>query len=265
MAQPANTSSHRPMASVLMVASATVALTVGACSSTTSDKSGPGGTNSSSRADPSGPEVIDAVCKAGTYQNQLTRPMLPNADAQSMCVSPSGYFLYFGGYSSSSILEHDMEYPSRKTYAYKGRFVVVILQANAGTGGQEALAPLEQYGFTIESSDGQAPASGSSASTDNSTTSSSCDRASCVPNVAHNVTPNGSCNPQRRYDFGLDFSGNTYVCLNVGSWSSAPPLTGIRALEAACPSGMQASAQSPEGIAMRCADGRWEPGDDIPR
>ena len=75
----------------------------------------------------------------------------------------------------------------------------------------------------------------------------------CTPNVTFNAVPNGPCVPKRRYDFGVDYVGNTFVCLSVG----------VRPLGGRCSGPL--SAQSRDGIAMLCMNGAWAPGDDIPR
>jgi len=54
-------------------------------------------------------------------------------------MSPSGYPLYIGGYDFSDLLDNDMQRFAHAVYASKGRFVVAILNANAGYHAAEAL------------------------------------------------------------------------------------------------------------------------------
>ena len=59
-----------------------------------------------------------------------------------------------------------------------------------------------------------------------------------------------------RYVFGLDASGNTYLCNASNRWESSPPLIGIRHLRSPC-DGETGMAQSPDGLPLSCKNGGW--------
>jgi hypothetical protein len=83
-----------------------------------------------------------------------------------------------------------------------------------------------------------------------------CDGVACVPYVAGNVSQGAPCVGRTRYDFGLDASGGTLLCANVGKWAASRPLVGVRPLGAPC-YGSDGAAQSPDGIPMVCAGQGW--------
>ena len=91
---------------------------------------------------------------------------------------------------------------------------------------------------------------------------SQCDGPDCVPNVARNVVASSPCDPRQRYVFGLNFNGDTLVCISppalhgAGRWASAMPLIGVRDLGAAC-YGNKGLAQSPDGIPLVCDNQVW--------
>lgn len=80
-----------------------------------------------------------------------------------------------------------------------------------------------------------------------------CYEASCVPNVAQNVTPFSPCRPGKYFNYGLDAEGNTFVCNKIGVWTPAGPLIGI--YNVALPCKVEGtSAQGSDGVAFMCAD-----------
>jgi hypothetical protein len=83
-----------------------------------------------------------------------------------------------------------------------------------------------------------------------------CDGVDCVPGVVRNASPGAPCITGTRYSFGLDSSGNTYVCSQGNVWVSTRPLIGVRPQGAPC-YGNGGSAQSPDGIPMFCKGASW--------
>jgi hypothetical protein len=103
-----------------------------------------------------------------------------------------------------------------------------------------------------------------SASGSSSPSGSSCNSASCVPNVTHTAVLNGPCTIGTRYIFGLDASGNTWICTTSysqggsvikGVWAQAPPLIGVR--DPGSPCSGSGVAQSPDGSPMMCQNQGW--------
>lgn len=92
---------------------------------------------------------------------------------------------------------------------------------------------------------------------------SPCDGPDCVPNVSRNAAVGAPCVPHKFYDFGLDSYGRTFICVNSGGWAQSLPLVGVRNMGDPC-SGLQGTAQSPEGLPMTCS-GVWVWGPDTPR
>jgi hypothetical protein len=94
-----------------------------------------------------------------------------------------------------------------------------------------------------------------------------CDAAECVPNVARDAVAGAPCAPQHFYDFGLDANSKAVVCVNAGVWAPAEPLVGVREVAVPC-AALNASAQQPDGAALRCAQVnaglRWVYRDDTP-
>jgi hypothetical protein len=85
---------------------------------------------------------------------------------------------------------------------------------------------------------------------------SPCNRADCVPNITHNVSPGWACVGRDRYIFGVDVGGGTFVCTLAdqrvaNKWVQAEALVGVRDVGATC-YGLQGSAQSPDGIPLIC-------------
>ena len=87
---------------------------------------------------------------------------------------------------------------------------------------------------------------------------SPCDGPDCVPNVRA-ADRGQACVARRFFPFGLDVNGNTFICLYGGSWSSAPPLLGVRAEGGTCASNVRGVAQSAAGLPLLCSDyGIWQ-------
>lgn len=87
---------------------------------------------------------------------------------------------------------------------------------------------------------------------------SPCDSAGCVPYVNHDAAEGASCVLSgTRYAFGLDASGNTYICNLKSKWESVPPLVGIRYMRSPCDANQPGMAQSPDGLPMSCKTGGW--------
>ncbi|TFV56696.1 hypothetical protein E4P42_18190 [Mycobacterium sp. PS03-16] len=86
-----------------------------------------------------------------------------------------------------------------------------------------------------------------------------CDDAGCVPYVDRNINPADACVPGgSRYLFGMDASGNNYLCTTQSRWVSQPPLVGVRTNSAPC-DGSPGVAQSPDGLVLVCKNGGWRP------
>lgn len=86
-----------------------------------------------------------------------------------------------------------------------------------------------------------------------------CNSADCVQYVDRNINPNESCvSGGSRYLFGLDASGNTYLCNAQRAWVPQPPLVGVRTQGAPC-DGSTGVAQSPDGLPLGCQRGGWLP------
>ena len=55
-----------------------------------------------------------------------------------------------------------------------------------------------------------------------------CDGVDCVPYVERNIVPTDPCQFKSRYPFGLDATGNTFVCAATNKWVPVAPLLGVR-------------------------------------
>lgn len=89
-----------------------------------------------------------------------------------------------------------------------------------------------------------------------SATPSTCDGPGCVPYVNHEAQLGGECNQSTRYNFGLDASGNTLACSSKSQWVSYAPLVGVRLMRSPCTETSN-SAQTPDGVPLKCAGGAW--------
>ena len=89
-----------------------------------------------------------------------------------------------------------------------------------------------------------------------SATPSTCDGPGCVPYVNYEAQLGGGCNQSTRYNFGLDASGNTLACSSKSQWVSYAPLVGVRLMRSPCTETSN-SAQTPDGVPLKCAGGAW--------
>lgn len=89
-----------------------------------------------------------------------------------------------------------------------------------------------------------------------SATPSTCDGAGCAPYVNYEAQLGAECNQSTRYNFGIDGSGNTLACSSRRQWVSYAPLIGVRLLRSPCTETSN-SAQSPDGVPLKCVDGAW--------
>jgi hypothetical protein len=89
-----------------------------------------------------------------------------------------------------------------------------------------------------------------------------CDGPSCVEHLRTNAVAGAECQASRLYPFGLDASGNTFICYatyrnpTTATWVPVPGIVGVRDFGALCSGG--GVAQSPDGIPMVCRDGIWD-------
>ena len=89
-----------------------------------------------------------------------------------------------------------------------------------------------------------------------------CDGVSCVEHLRTDAVGGADCRATRLYPFGLDASGNTFICYatyrnpTTATWVPVPGLVGVRDYGALCTGG--GAAQSPDGIPMACRDGIWD-------
>ncbi len=85
-----------------------------------------------------------------------------------------------------------------------------------------------------------------------------CDGAGCVTYIHRDAAEGAPCEPNTRYNFGLDASGNTLACSSSRKWISSPPLVGIRVAGTQC-GGETGMAQAPDGLPLSCTGGFWRP------
>ena len=91
-----------------------------------------------------------------------------------------------------------------------------------------------------------------------SASASPCDSADCVPYVDRGISEGGACVLSgTRYAFGLDDSGNTFICNLKSRWEPVPPLVGVRTMRAPCDANQPGMAQSPDGLPLSCKTGGW--------
>ncbi|MCV7419317.1 zinc ribbon domain-containing protein [Mycobacterium yunnanensis] len=139
------------LAVVTVVAAATVLIALEAIS----PGDGSTATTPASRPAGSSQDWVSATCKPGTFVNGHSA--LGHATDRAVCLSPSGVVISMGQYTSNLRLQNDLAqvstgYPNTD-YADKTEpdgtewvFLATTLSHDIATG---ALAPLEQYGFTI--------------------------------------------------------------------------------------------------------------------
>jgi hypothetical protein len=88
-----------------------------------------------------------------------------------------------------------------------------------------------------------------------------CDGSSCVEHLRTDAVGGAECQAARLYPFGLDASGNTYICYatyrnpTTSTWVPVPGIVGVRDFGALCDGG--GVAQTLDGIPMVCRDGIW--------
>lgn len=90
-----------------------------------------------------------------------------------------------------------------------------------------------------------------------------CDGAACVPYVDRNIAPAEPCQFKSRYPFGLDATGNTFVCTATNRWVPVAPLIGVRTLRAPCDEKVPGTAQTPAGQLMNCQGQAWTAYNDV--
>lgn len=90
-----------------------------------------------------------------------------------------------------------------------------------------------------------------------------CDGVDCVPYVARNIAPADRCQFKSRYPFGLDATGNTFVCVAANQWVAVAPLQGVRTLRAPCDEKVPGTAQSAAGQLLNCQGQAWTAYNDV--
>jgi hypothetical protein len=90
-----------------------------------------------------------------------------------------------------------------------------------------------------------------------------CDGVDCVPYVKRNIVPTDPCQFKSRYPFGLDGTGNTFVCAATNKWVPVAPLLGVRTLRAPCDEKVPGTAQTPIGQMVNCEAAAWTPYNDV--
>ena len=90
-----------------------------------------------------------------------------------------------------------------------------------------------------------------------------CDGADCVPFVRHNIASTDYCQFKSRYPFGVDASGNTFVCAARNQWVPVAPLAGVRTMRAPCDDKVPGTAQTPVGQLLNCQANAWTTYNDV--
>lgn len=90
-----------------------------------------------------------------------------------------------------------------------------------------------------------------------------CDGVECVPFVRRDIAPADSCQFKSRYPFGLDATGNTFVCAARNVWVSVAPLVGVRTMRAPCDEKVDGTAQTPAGQLVSCQGQAWSSDNDV--
>ena len=90
-----------------------------------------------------------------------------------------------------------------------------------------------------------------------------CDGVDCVPFVNRNIAPADFCQFKSRYPFGLDASGNTFVCAARNQWVPVAPLVGVRTMRAPCDDQVPGTAQTPAGQLLNCQAQAWTGYNDV--
>ncbi len=90
-----------------------------------------------------------------------------------------------------------------------------------------------------------------------------CDGVDCVPFVRRDIAPTDFCQFKSRYPFGIDASGNTYVCAARNQWVPVAPLVGVRTMRAPCDEQVPGTAQTPAGQLLNCQGQAWSAYNDV--
>ena len=90
-----------------------------------------------------------------------------------------------------------------------------------------------------------------------------CDGVDCVPYVARNIAPAEPCQFKSRFPFGLDATGNTYVCAATNAWVAVAPLLGVRTMRSPCDENVPGTAQTPAGQLVDCKGQAWTAYNDV--
>lgn len=90
-----------------------------------------------------------------------------------------------------------------------------------------------------------------------------CDGVECVPYVRRDISPADHCQFKSRFPFGLDATGDTFVCAARNEWVAVAPLVGVRTLRAPCDEKVDGTAQTPAGQLMSCQAQAWSPYNDV--
>ena len=90
-----------------------------------------------------------------------------------------------------------------------------------------------------------------------------CDGVDCVPYVNRNIAPAEPCQFKSRFPFGLDATGNTFVCTASNAWAPVAPLIGVRTMRAPCDEQVHGTAQTPAGQLVNCVGQAWTAYNDV--
>ncbi len=94
------------------------------------------------------------------------------------------------------------------------------------------------------------------------TSAAPCDGVACVEHLRTDAVGGAECQAARLYAFGLDASGDTFICYatyrdpTTTTWVPVPGIVGVRDFGALCEGG--GVAQSLDGLPMVCRDGIWD-------
>lgn len=84
-----------------------------------------------------------------------------------------------------------------------------------------------------------------------------CDGVECVPYVRKDIAPADYCQFKSRFPFGVDATGNTFVCAARNQWVAVAPLVGVRTMRAPCDEKVPGTAQTPAGQPVSCQAQAW--------
>lgn len=102
-------------------------------------------------------DVLDELCRSGTFEQPNRFPHLETADSTSFCLSPRGWPIHIGHYEDPWSIDADVSTPYVDAYAIaklpdEGTYVVFMATpSNSGDRSKPmaALRPLEKYGIAI--------------------------------------------------------------------------------------------------------------------